>query len=301
MDSLSSILIDYCSKSIYKHTRCHSSPKDSCTDELDSFTILKTKLPYHSQGTFTCHAACLLDNACLISWQLLAFPGKAFCGAGHSQVRQPWRCIIDQQMLAESALCWYIEKLFVLNYNYGTLQQSKGKRHLKQGWCTLDAEFNGNVQLANEVERLENQVQENSKTRATLKQELEENERGKEESVSVLHQVEATQACIIQLSPHSWQDFLMYHSFKNVKWKKQDEKACMMTCSSNVLRPIILTFLDSGMRCTIVNHCWLVQDQRMVKMEQKRALEAEVERQQSILAGFADNDPERYEHICMAL
>lgn len=32
-------------------------------------------------------------------------------------------------------------------------------------------------------------------------------------------------------------------------------------------------------------------------MEQKRDLEAESQQQQSLLAQFADNDPERYQHL----
>lgn len=45
----------------------------------------------------------------------------------------------------------------------------------------------------------------------------------------------------------------------------------------------------------------LVQDQRKAKMEQKRALEAELQKQQNLMAGYVDNDPERYQHISKPL
>lgn len=50
---------------------------------------------------------------------------------------------------------------------------------------TLTANFI--MQLENDLEKLEKQMQENSKARANLEQELQESQRGKEDSVSVLH------------------------------------------------------------------------------------------------------------------
>ena len=46
-----------------------------------------------------------------------------------------------------------------------------------------------------------------------------------------------------------------------------------------------------------------MQAARTAKMEEKRSLEAKLRQQQSLLAQFADNDPERYQHMrkqCLA-
>ena len=59
----------------------------------------------------------------------------------------------------------------------------------------------------------------------------------------------------------------------------------------------------SGVNESDANQKVHVQAARTSKMEEKRNFEATLRQQQSLLAQFADNDPERYQHmrkLCLA-
>ena len=45
----------------------------------------------------------------------------------------------------------------------------------------------------------------------------------------------------------------------------------------------------------------ILQAIRNQKVEEKRVLESKLQKQQSLLAQFADNDPERYQHLRMQI